>query len=514
MNNSAVLTYVCIAGICIMAGVLIGSLFSLSVPVSDENQDKPDETVPGIPAVSMVSPGILALSVDDSFIISDDDGQSIYKINQNGTVEWVIDEKAAEPYGFWQISGIGSDRSGTIYLSDKVTSRIYRFNKDGTYLGTWGDAGKEQGEFKNPGSITILTTQKEKDDRILICDSGNNRIQVFNLTGGYVGGFTIPETVKSVIETKPPAPQQTSAVVTSSYVQPEIGANPRFVERTFTVLSSNTEIPVSLQVDRSVYLGAQKISMDTKDIATKNPEEWGPVIAQELSDPTTEETIRDILDTLLYEGNSRSFNEREMVEFIAHFVQQIPLTDESDNRYPVEIIHDKKGNSFDKALLLYSLLKGHGYDVVFLAYPGFAHAGVGIRLKEHVQSDTFRIYPDGNGDEYVYINPDGPSFFGGLATTYKSSDPFVLHLSKPESNSKTYNGYNYSLYVVESIIKLYEKYQFLVNKEKEVKGDDAKKVRNNYQKIKNVLDYIEKNPMNTEGAYMRIKNSKVNDIIV
>jgi hypothetical protein len=67
---------------------------------------------------------------------------------------------------------------------------------------------------------------------------------------------------------------------------------------------------------------------------------------------------------------------------------------------------------------------------------------------------------------------------------------------------------------VQSIFSLSEKYQFLVNKEKDVKSDEARKIRENYQKIKSVLDFIEKNPWNTEIAYMRIKNSKVNDIIV
>lgn len=510
MNRPVILSYIIIAGLCILAGIFFGSLFAKPENYSLSGQDPVSDAHSG----SMVSPAFLTPSINNSVIISNEEGKSLYKINQNGTIDWVISEKSAQPYGFWHISGIGSDFSGNVYVSDEVTSRILVFDKNGGYKETWGEAGEKKGEFNSPGAIAVLSSGKKADDRIIICDTGNDRVQIFNTSGGCVGGFVVPNTVHGSIQAD--LQKQNSSPVLSDlrYVKPDSGANPRFVERTFTIQSSNQVIPVSLQVDRSFYLGSQKINRDRQDIPTKNPEEWAPVLVYELSDPVNKETVRTILDTLLYEGHSQSFDERQMVEFITHFVQQIPLTEETDNRNPVEILHDKKGNSFDKALLLYNLLYEYGYDVVFLAYPGFSHAGVGIRIKEHIQSDNYKVYTDGNGDEYLYLNPDGPSFFGGLASTFRSSDPFVLHLSDPAGSTKTFSGYTYSLYVVESIIKLYEKYQFLVNKEKEEKGDDAKKVRYNYQRIKNVLDFIEKNPSNTEGAYMRIKNSKVNDIIV
>lgn len=514
MNRFSHLFSVIIAIICLLSGILLGNLFMLPGNQLVLPHTITNTTENGKPGGSLVSPGSMIPSAGDSVIIADSDGKTLYKITRNGTVEWILDEKAAEPYGFWSIAGIGSDRNGNIYVSDSITSRIFKFGPDGVLEDTWGKPGTGQGEFDAPRGITVISPG-EGDERICISDAGNNRVQVFNTSGRYIGGFSVPARVESLVNNQPPEPANVSPSRETRYVEPQPGANPRYVERTFDIQSAGETIPVSLQVDRSVYLGAQKINRNVQDIATKNPEDWAPVIATELADPTTSETIRSTLETLRYEGTSKKFDEREMVEFIAHFIQQIPLTDETENRYPVEVLHDKKGNSFDKALFLYGLLLQDGYDVVFLTYPGLSHAGVGIRLRDHITSDVYRTYKDSIGNEYLYINPDGPSFFGGLATTFKSSDPFAIHLLKTDqARLKSFTGYQYSLFVIESIIKLYEKYQFLVNEEKELKGDDAKKAKNNYQKIKSVLDYIEKNPSDTEAAYMRIKNSKVNDIIV
>jgi hypothetical protein len=266
-------------------------------------------------------------------------------------------------------------------------------------------------------------------------------------------------------------------------------------------------------VNRSVYLGAQKIAFQSSDISTRNPEEWVPVLSAILADPTTRDTIQATLAEIRRQANMKRISERAKPECIVHFIQQIPLTEQSENRYPIEILHDKMGNTYDKALFLYGLLREAGYDVVYLAYPGVSHAAVGIRLTDPINSKALATYKDSNGRIYMYISPDGPGFIGGIAQKYRKIDPFVIHLDTKAGTSISAD-HLYSTYVVESIFSLSEKYQFLVNKEKEEKGDDARKIRENYQKIKGVLDFIEKNPWNTELAYMRIKNSKVNEIIV
>jgi DNA-binding beta-propeller fold protein YncE len=54
-------------------------------------------------------------------------------------------------------------------------------------LGRFGGTGTEQGLFINPSALDVTD-----DGRVLVCDRGNNRIQVFDLKGNFkkdIGGF-------------------------------------------------------------------------------------------------------------------------------------------------------------------------------------------------------------------------------------------------------------------------------------------------------------------------------------
>jgi DNA-binding beta-propeller fold protein YncE len=54
-------------------------------------------------------------------------------------------------------------------------------------LGRFGGTGSNQGLFKNPSAIDVTV-----DGKVLVCDRGNNRIQVFDLKGNFIkdiGGF-------------------------------------------------------------------------------------------------------------------------------------------------------------------------------------------------------------------------------------------------------------------------------------------------------------------------------------
>ncbi|NQW11297.1 MAG: peptidase [Alphaproteobacteria bacterium] len=69
---------------------------------------------------------------------------------------------------------------GEIYISDGYgNTRVHRFSADGEHLGSWGALGTEPGAFITPHAITI-----DPEDRVLVADRENNRVQVFNREGG------------------------------------------------------------------------------------------------------------------------------------------------------------------------------------------------------------------------------------------------------------------------------------------------------------------------------------------
>ena len=69
---------------------------------------------------------------------------------------------------------------------------MYRVRQDLTgkvdvFLGTKGKPGKNKGQFSFPEGITC-----DKDGHILVCDTGNNRVQVFSSGGKPIASLSVP----------------------------------------------------------------------------------------------------------------------------------------------------------------------------------------------------------------------------------------------------------------------------------------------------------------------------------
>ena len=83
------------------------------------------------------------------------------------------------PDQFNKPTDVAFSASGEIYVSDGYeNSRIKAFAVDGRLLRTWGEPGDCRGQLKIPHSILV-----DARERILVGDSGNRRIQVFDRTG-------------------------------------------------------------------------------------------------------------------------------------------------------------------------------------------------------------------------------------------------------------------------------------------------------------------------------------------
>jgi DNA-binding beta-propeller fold protein YncE len=71
---------------------------------------------------------------------------------------------------------------GTLYVSDGYgNARVHRFSAEGELLHSWGEPGIGPGEFHVPHSILVLP-----DERVLVADRENDRIQVFAPDGSFL----------------------------------------------------------------------------------------------------------------------------------------------------------------------------------------------------------------------------------------------------------------------------------------------------------------------------------------
>jgi peptidylamidoglycolate lyase len=118
----------------------------------------------------------------------------IYKYNAQGEIVLTLGEKGVEgdnasTMHFNQVNHLTFAPDGDIYVTDGyVNSRVVHFNADGTLLGIIGGVeGAGNGQFSVPHGIAVDST-----GRILVNDSGNQRVSVFDANGKFIENWAYP----------------------------------------------------------------------------------------------------------------------------------------------------------------------------------------------------------------------------------------------------------------------------------------------------------------------------------
>ena len=103
-------------------------------------------------------------------------------------------QPGAEGEPFRRPTDVAFDSHGYIYVSDGYdNARVHKYTADGQLLISWGSPGTGPGEFDISHCVRV-----DRDDRVLVCDRTNNRIQLFDTDGNYLeewGGFLEPDTI-------------------------------------------------------------------------------------------------------------------------------------------------------------------------------------------------------------------------------------------------------------------------------------------------------------------------------
>jgi len=74
--------------------------------------------------------------------------------------------------------GIAVDDENNVYVADELNNRIQKFDSNGSFLAKWGTKGSSPGQVYWPSDLAVQTGPGIK--RILVSDTYNSRIQVFN----------------------------------------------------------------------------------------------------------------------------------------------------------------------------------------------------------------------------------------------------------------------------------------------------------------------------------------------
>jgi NHL repeat len=142
---------------------------------------------------------------DDNIWAVDKGSDMIVKFSPAGRVIWVFGRRKesaddeTKPWEhvnpplppidglFRQPTDVAWDSAGNIYISDGyINSRVAKYDKNGSWVKSWGEPGTGPGQFRLPHSIAI-----DKDNNVYVGDRTNHRIQVFDTDGKFLRIFSI-----------------------------------------------------------------------------------------------------------------------------------------------------------------------------------------------------------------------------------------------------------------------------------------------------------------------------------
>jgi DNA-binding beta-propeller fold protein YncE len=115
----------------------------------------------------------------------------LIKLDASGEIKFNIGGKGNATGKFDAPWGVAVDAQGNVLVADTFNHRIQRLDKDGNFLGMWGVPGVtiapgngKTTQFFGPRDIAF-----DRNGKVLVVDTGNKRVQVFEPDGTYLTQF-------------------------------------------------------------------------------------------------------------------------------------------------------------------------------------------------------------------------------------------------------------------------------------------------------------------------------------
>ena len=152
-------------------------------------------------------PTRVATDSSGNVYVGDTGNHRIQKFNSSGTfiTKWGATLLGAPIAGtgdgeFTSPEGVATDSSSNVYVADTGNNRIQKFNSTGGFLTKWGSVGTGTSQFSGPRGVAT-----DSSSNVYVADTGNNRIQKFNSSGSFItqwgtagtgnGQFSLPSGV-------------------------------------------------------------------------------------------------------------------------------------------------------------------------------------------------------------------------------------------------------------------------------------------------------------------------------
>ena len=152
---------------------IASSPFQMFAKIHPTQLGEPVRVVKGV-----VDPWGIALNSKQQLVVAEWDGEKVTVFDREGKkVQTITSEKFSRP------NGVAVDKDDNIYVSDMNNSSLFKFNKEGKLMKVVRRKGTQPGEFKDLSMIKII------NDKLYVCDRGNDRFQILNTELKYVNSF-------------------------------------------------------------------------------------------------------------------------------------------------------------------------------------------------------------------------------------------------------------------------------------------------------------------------------------
>jgi uncharacterized protein (TIGR03663 family) len=139
-------------------------------------------------AAVLRDPKGIAVDSEGRVYVVDGTNANVTVFNRDGSVARTWGRKGVGDGEFTEPWGIAVASDGSVFVADTWNHRIQKFDSQGRFLTKWGqfiDVGNQVNASPNGffGPRDVVITQ---EGRLLVMDTGNERIQVFDQQGGFV----------------------------------------------------------------------------------------------------------------------------------------------------------------------------------------------------------------------------------------------------------------------------------------------------------------------------------------
>lgn len=106
--------------------------------------------------------------------MSDHDEDCLKVFDEELGFAYEFGERGDEAGEFCRPNCLSLNKAGQLMVCDSCNHRVQVFEMSGRFVTTFGGRGRGYGKFDSPCSIAVLS-----DGKIVVSDVGNHRIQIF-----------------------------------------------------------------------------------------------------------------------------------------------------------------------------------------------------------------------------------------------------------------------------------------------------------------------------------------------